>query len=361
MSGPLAHVSRITRRFSRRSRYAPATLRPASLPTGATPKAGSSPLKPPVQPAPQADKGQLSGKLFNPFEMSPVQRRSPATPAASAAVARMIHAAGIDLRDARIRRRWTLRETADRAGVAVASAHAAESGGPVSLETYARLAIALGQRPVLSFEARPTSGSKDRLRSGQDLVHAAMGEAEARQLGQHGYTVALDEPYQHFQFAGRADLLAWDLDTRSLLHIENKTRLLDLQDLAGSFNAKRAYLPSVMAERLRLGPTGWRTVTHALVVLWSSEVLHVLRIRPASFTALCPSPLDSFSAWWNGRSPLPGVTSSLVIFDPAPALSSRRPRFVGADRLGIVGPRYPGYAAAAAALDERTMSAAKKA
>lgn len=277
----------------------------------------------------------------------------PATPAASAAVARMTHGAGIELRGARIRRRWTLREIADRAGVAVASAHAAESGLPVSLETYARLAIALGQRPVLSFEARSTPGANDRVRSGQDLVHAAMGEAEARQLGQHGYSIALDEPYQHFQFAGRADLLAWDLDARTFLHIENKSRLPDLQDLAGSYNAKRAYLASVMAERLGLGPAGWRTVTHALVVLWSSEVLHVLRMRQASFAALCPSPLDPFSAWWNGSSLKPGVTSSLVIFDPAPDLSPRRPRFVGADRVSIVERRYAGYAAAAAALDPR--------
>ena len=115
-----------------------------------------------------------------------------------------------------------------------------------------------------------------------------MGEAEARQLGQHGYAIALDEPYQHFQFAGRADLLAWDLDARTFLHIENKSRLPDLQDLAGSYNAKRAYLASVMAERLGPGPAGWSTVTHALVVLWSSEVFHVLRMRQASFAALCP-------------------------------------------------------------------------
>jgi transcriptional regulator with XRE-family HTH domain len=263
----------------------------------------------------------------------------------------LTHGAGIELRAARIGRRWTLRGLADRAGVAVASAHAAESGRPVSLETYARLAIALGQRPVLSFEARSRTGSNRLSRPGRDLVHAAMGEAEARQLGLHGYSLALDEPYQHFHFAGRADLLAWDLDAKALLHIENKSQLPDLQDLAGSYNAKRTYLPSVMAIRLGLGSGGWRTVTHALVVLWSSEVLHVLRMRRASFAALCPSPLEPFSTWWNGGSPEPGATSSLVIFDPAPDLSPRKPRFVGADRVPNIAPRYPGYAAAATALD----------
>ncbi len=262
----------------------------------------------------------------------------------------MANGFGLELRDARVTRRWTLRDVADRAGVAIASVHAAESGRPVSLETYARLAVALGRRPRLSLETRSGRGGERGGTIAQDLVHAAMGEVEARQLARRGHYLALDEPYQYFQFAGRADLLAWDLDARALLHIENKSRLTDIQDLAGSYNAKRVYLASVMAERFGLGPAGWTSVTHALVVLWSSEVLHVLRLRQATFAALCPSPLDPFAAWWNGEVIAPGVTSSLVLFDPATGLSSRRMRFVGADRVASVTSRYRGYAEAAAAL-----------
>ncbi len=269
----------------------------------------------------------------------------------------MSHGAGTELRAARISRQWTLREVADRAGIAVGSAQAAESGRPVSLQTYARLAIALGQRPVLSFEAGPARMTVGRSRGAVDLVHAAMGEVEAHQLARHGYSLALDEPYQHFQFAGRADLLAWDLDARALLHIENKSRLPDIQDLAGSYNAKRAYLAAVMAERLGIGPSGWRTVTHALVALWSSEVIHVLRLREATFAALCPSPLEPFAAWWNGDPLASGVTSSLVLFDPAPDLGPRRLRFVGADRVATIERRYRGYADAAEALDHRGRTA----
>lgn len=180
-----------------------------------------------------------------------------------------------------------------------------------------------------------------------------MAEAEAQQFSRHGYSLALDEPYQHFQFAGRADLLAWDLDARALLHIENKSQLPDIQDIAGSYNAKRAYLASVMADRLGLGPAGWRTVNHALVVLWSGEALHALRLRQATFAALCPSPLDPFAAWWDGEPPKSGLTSSLVLFDPDPGLSRRRPRFVGIDRVATVDRRYRNYADAAAALDLR--------
>jgi hypothetical protein len=77
-------------------------------------------------------------------------------------------------------------------------------------------------------------------------------------------------------------------------------------------------------------------------------------MRPASFTAMCPSPLVPFSAWWDGGSPEPGTTSSLVIFDPAPDLAPRKARFIGADRVPTIAPRYPGYAAAAAGQDFRT-------
>ena len=247
-------------------------------------------------------------------------------------------------------RRWTLRQLADRAGVSVGSAQAAEVGQPVSLEIYTRLAVALGRRPELALSSR-VGRAPEPFRAGRDIVHAAMGELEARQLSSHGFAIAIDEPYQHYQFAGRADLLGWDLEARALLHVENKTALPDLQDLAGSYNAKRAYLAAAMAERLNLGPGGWRTVTHALVVLWSSEVLHVLRLRPATFASRCPSPVEPFAAWWAGHPPAAGVTSSLVILDPDPVLSSRRSRFVGGDRAGVIEPRYRTYADAAAALD----------
>jgi transcriptional regulator with XRE-family HTH domain len=256
--------------------------------------------------------------------------------------------AGGQLLSARRARRWSLDELASRAGVSRSAAHAAEAGRVSSLETYVRLATALGLRPSLVFEparqpAVLTSGST------RDVVHAAMGECEARHLAALGLRVAIDEPYQHFQFAGRADVLAWDLEQRRLLHIENKSRLDDIQDVAGSYNAKRAYLAQALGERLGVGPRGWRTVSHVLAVLWSSEVLHTLRLRTATFRALCPDPADEFAAWWAARNPAEGVTSSLVILDPAQAIGRSR-RWIGLDDAATARPRYRDYPDAAAAL-----------
>jgi len=271
-------------------------------------------------------------------------------PAVPAALNRMTTSAGGQLREARLGRRWPMRELARRAGVSVASVHAVESGRQMSLETYARLASALGLRPELTFE----SGRGGALMtSTRDVVHAAMGDVEAAHLTSLGLPVAIDEPYQHYQFAGRADVLAWNLNERRLLHIENKSRLDDIQDLAGSYNAKRAYLASAIGDRLGVGPRGWRIVSHVLVVLWSAEVLHVLRLRTATIRAICPGSGNAFEAWWSGTGPGPGTSSELIVLDPAASLGRARRWITLDEALTATRPRYRGYADVAARLSRR--------
>jgi transcriptional regulator with XRE-family HTH domain len=250
--------------------------------------------------------------------------------------------AGQAARDERTRRRLTIRDCAERAGVSAALVQKLESGGSVSLEAYARVATALDLRAelILGNSRRPPS-----LRA-TDPVHSAMGELEAGHLRKSGFHVAIDEPYQHFQFAGRADVVAWDLDRRALPHLENRTRFPDIQDALGSYGAKRAYLPKVLADRLQISRGGWRVVTHAIVALWSGEVLHTLRMRAETFRSACPDPADAFETWWNGEVPMgERPTSTLVVFDPAPG--RRRATFAGLAALSTVRPRYRGYADAA--------------
>jgi hypothetical protein len=224
-----------------------------------------------------------------------------------------------------------------------------EAGIAASLDTYARLASALGLRPELTFTDPRRRGSTMR---SEDPVHSAMAERQAAHLQRFEFPVAIDEPYQHYQFAGRADLLAWDLSARALLHIENRTRFPNLQEAAGSFNAKKAYLPQAIAERLGVRG-GFTSVTHAMVVLWSAEVLHTLRIRTATFRSMCPDPLDAFQSWWSGAPPGPGTHRTLVVFDPALDLG-RRATFRGLEPVATLRPRYAGYAAAADSLGRGT-------
>lgn len=256
--------------------------------------------------------------------------------------------AGIIITDARRGRRWTLRELAARASISLSMLHAVEHGAPASLATYAAISAALGLEAHLDLidprRRAPTARA-------EDPVHAAMGEVLAARLAGHGFAVAIDEPYQHYQFAGRADLIAWDLATRSLLHIENRTRFPNIQESIGSYNAKRRYLPAVMAERLGVR-RGFVHVTNVMVGLWSSEVLHAVRIRSETFRATCPDDDADLRRWLAGEQiATTGSTSAFVVFDPI-AASSRRRDIVGlAQALAAsTRPRYAGYAGATEAL-----------
>jgi hypothetical protein len=219
-----------------------------------------------------------------------------------------------------------------------------ERGEPASSEAAVRLASALGLR--LQFELVDPRKRADAPLRAADPVHAAMGEFEAARLRSLRYPVGLDEPYQHYQFAGRADVVAWDTEGRAVLHLENRTRFPDFQEMAGAYNAKRAYLAASFGERV--GVRRWASETHVIVGLWSSEVLHAIRMRRESFRALCPDPPDAFVAWWNGRPAPVGKTSALVVLDPL--ARPRQRTYIGFDEALTARPRHRGYAEAAARL-----------
>jgi hypothetical protein len=276
--------------------------------------------------------------------MSPASFSAPAAESVSSALNRVWAELGAKARSGRLARRWTTIELAHWAGVSRTIVYTLERGEATSLEAAARVGSALGLRLELDL-VDPRSRQRP-VSSAADPVHSAMAEFEARWMRPYGFGLGIDEPYQHYQFAGRADLVAWHVGDRALLHIENRTRFPNLQETAGSFNAKRAYLGSALAERLGIGR--WESETHVIVALWSAEVRHVLRLRTESFRSLCPDPPDVFDDWWRGRPLVHGRQSTFVVLDPRPPARARA--FVGIDGALVARPRYRGYAEAAAAL-----------
>jgi len=252
--------------------------------------------------------------------------------------------AGRLISEARSARGWTIRRLASEACLSPAAVYAAESGRPASVETYVRLAVALGLQPSITLEDRRRRSARPR---DEDPVHAAMTEAIADRLHRRGFKVATDEPYQHFQFAGRADLVAWGPGGAAFLHCEQRTRLPNVQDTVGTFNAKRAYLADALAARLGIG--SFLSVTHVVVLLWSSEILHTLRLRPETFRALAPDGAAPFEEWWSGAPPA-GLRTGLVVFDPVPGGRGDRRRWIDLEQALTVRPRYRGYADAVRAL-----------
>jgi len=79
-------------------------------------------------------------------------------------------------------------------------------------------------------------------------------------------------------------------------------------------------------------------------------VLHVLRLRPATFRSLGPAGLEGFEAWLGGTPPPPGVLSTLALLDPTVPFGSRRRTIASLDDASRVEPRYAGYAEVARAL-----------
>ncbi|MBM4408764.1 MAG: helix-turn-helix transcriptional regulator [Chloroflexi bacterium] len=276
--------------------------------------------------------------------MSPHRPSRAAPPRFQATAVRLCSELGREIRDARVRRGWTLATLAERVGLSVSMVHGVESGKPTMPEGYVRLALALNLQPRFTLLGDQAATAARAV----DPVHSAMGEIEAEQLGIPPVLVRIDEPYQHYQFAGRADLVAFAPATSALLHIENRTRFPDVQGFAGSFNAKCRYLADELAPRF--GVRSFTSVTHVVVALWSAEVLHVLRLRGASFRAIAPDDPGSFAGWWQGQPPTAGTRTSIVVFDPLPGGRRSRRRWIGLEDVVRGEPRYRDYADALGAL-----------
>jgi DNA-binding XRE family transcriptional regulator len=270
--------------------------------------------------------------------MSPFRTVRPASAATLARVDAIHAAAGEAVRTARCRRRWSCDRLADEAGVSRTLVYLVERGEPTSLDTYVRLGAALGFRVDLTFDD-PRSTSRP-ARS-QDPVHAAVVEALAARYTSQGRLVAVDEPFQHHQFAGRADLAVVDPAGPDLLHHEVKTAIPNTGELAGAWNVKRQYLAWVLAERHGMRG-GFRSVTHVLTVGWTAECLHVVRLRAATIRALCPDTADAFAAWRDGGRPAAsGTTSTAILLDPIQR--ARAVPWVGLDAARSVRPRHSDY------------------
>lgn len=166
----------------------------------------------------------------------------------------------IALRRLRIRRRWRQHDLGARAGLSRDPVSRAECGqlDGMTVGTLSRLADALGA--TLVIEIRWQGAALDRL---IDREHAHLQEAAARRLASRGWSVQVEVSFNHYGDRGSCDLVAWHTPTRTLLVIEVKSQLGNLQDLLHRLDLKTRLGP-LLARQL-----GWpapQAVVRGLVI-----------------------------------------------------------------------------------------------
>ncbi len=159
----------------------------------------------------------------------------------------------------RVRQALTQTVLATRAGVSRQAVSSLERGQARRLKMAAVEAIigALGARlDVRMFWNGP---ELDRL---LDAGHAVLGARVKRRLERWGWIVRVEVSYSRYGERGRIDLLAWHPMTGTLLVIEIKTDLVDVQALLGSLDVKTRLARHVAGE------LGWevRAVVPAIVM-----------------------------------------------------------------------------------------------
>lgn len=154
---------------------------------------------------------------------------------------------GTVVRAVRVQRRWTQGDVAAAAGLSRAPVSRVERGhaGTLTLDALAGVAGALDIRLALTPSWR--GGDLDRLLS---RCHAALQEVIARQLaGLPGWEALPEVTFSRYGERGAIDLLAWHRASRSLLVVEVKTELVDVDDVLRAVDRYRRNAPHVARER----------------------------------------------------------------------------------------------------------------
>ena len=195
------------------------------------------------------------------------------------------------MRAVRIRRRWRQSDLARAAGVSQSTVSRLERGhlGTLSLDALRAVAAALDMR--IDLVARWRGGELDRLLNAR---HSAMHESVARMFATLPGWVAV--PEVSFSVRGErgiVDVLAWHAASRSLLVVELKTELVDVQEVLGTLDRKRRLAPLIGHER------GWDARQVGAWLLFSESTMNRERVRAHAsvLRAACPAGGPEIRRW----------------------------------------------------------------
>ena len=164
------------------------------------------------------------------------------------------------MRSLRARNRWRQRDLAARAGLSRDAVSRVERGhlDGLTLGTVSRLVTALDA--TLVVEVRWQGADLDRL---VDRRHARLQEITARRLTVAGWMASVEVSFNHFGDRGSCDVIAWHPATQSILVVEVKSRLGNVQDTLHRLDVKARLSPFIAEQLSWPKPT---SVARALVL-----------------------------------------------------------------------------------------------
>ena len=229
------------------------------------------------------------------------------------------------LRMLRIRRNWRQEDVAARAGLSPSAIGRHERGWTGSLDSLERHAAVFNLRVEVRLVGR--GGDLHRI---ADEEHAAIIESLAAWFRGRDFVTELEASFNEWGERGRIDLLAFQPGTGTLVIVEVKTLLVDLQDLFGALNVRMRLSRNIAQRR------GWqmRRAVMVLAVADTAANRSVVRMHHALFAGferrrLTAAALDrdgarvlhwvrpaavSRSSWFGGRQRVrrPAAQSSLA-------------------------------------------------
>jgi transcriptional regulator with XRE-family HTH domain len=210
-----------------------------------------------------------------------------------------------------LRQRAGLRQDdlAARVGVSREMVSRLERGalGGMTLASVERIAAGLGA--TLHLELRWRGEQLDRL---MDAAHAVLEQTLVRDLRAAGCTVEVEVSFSVYGDRGRCDAVAYHADTGTLLIVEAKTRLGDVQELLGRLDVKARLGPQIAR---RLGWPAPRRVVPCLVVAEGRTARRVIASHPDLFARF---ELRGASARRWLANPTREAVSGILLFESVP-------------------------------------------
>lgn len=221
---------------------------------------------------------------------------------------------GLAIRALRRRRGWTQEELGEKSATSQTAVSRCERGKADTLtwRTIVRIAEALGARATARIYWQ--GEELDRL---LDAAHAGLVDQVVRILAEAGWEVVPEATFSIYGERGSIDVLAFHPATGSLLVIEVKSTVPDMQGMLSTLDRKVRLAPAIARER------GWQvtSVSRLLVIGEDRTSRRRLDAHAATVNQLMPLRTTAMRNWITAPS---GRAGGVMFLTPSQSTPTRR-------------------------------------